>query len=108
MEIDRGLLKQFISWVASGGGALVISYAAMEFLGKRWPNLTSEIKRYMYMSLILASGIAMFGYYLLVLAAYVPAPESTMAWIEILFSVAWLAVTGSQAVHGRRKLKRAA
>jgi len=96
-------LNEFLLWLVTGGGAGVAGYWLMEQVGKYWPDLSSELKR--YLSLTVAAGLAMLAYYAQTLLAYVPAPGTTQAWIEALFSVAAVAIGLSQSIHGRIRLR---
>lgn len=95
-------LSEFLLWLVTGGGAGVVGYYLMDQVVKYFPNLSSELKR--YLSLAIAAGLAMLAYYVQTVLAYVPSPETAQAWIEALFSVAAVAIGLSQAVHGRVKL----
>ena len=95
-------LKVFLLWLVTGGGAGIVGYWLMDQVTKRFPDMTSELKR--YLSLTIAAVLAMLAYYVQTVLAYVPTPETTQAWIEVLFSVAAVAIGLSQAIHGRIKL----
>lgn len=96
-------LNEFLLWLIAGGGAGVVGYWLMNQVAKYWPDLSSELKR--YLSLIIAAGLAMLAYYVQTLMSYVPTPETTQAWIEVLFSVAAVAIGLSQTIHGRFRLR---
>ena len=95
-------LSEFLLWLVTGGGAGLFGYWLMDRVVKRFPGLSSELKR--YLSLVIAAGLAMLAYYVQTMLAYVPSPETAQAWIEALFSVAAVAISLSQVVHGRVKL----
>lgn len=95
-------LNELLAWVISGGGAGVLAY----WLAAHWDWLqeqSAEVKR--YVTLAGASLLGMLAYGASVAMLYVAAPVDARGWIEALFSVAALAVIGSQALHGRRELR---
>ena len=96
-------LQEFLVWIISGGGAAALAYGIMELIGKR-ADLSSELKR--YLSLVVAAVLAAGAYALRVLFGYDPAPATFLGWLEAIFAVIGLAVTVSQAIHGRLKLRR--
>ena len=102
MDVDTNLLFQFLAWIISGGGATAATYFLMEKV-PALVALSGEYKR--YASLAIAAVVAMLAFLLVVVLSYHAAPESAQAWVENLFAVAFVAVTSSQAVHGRTKLR---
>jgi len=102
MEIDTSLLAQVLTWFVSGGGAAAAAYFLLEKV-EWFKKKTPEGKR--YWSLGLASGFAVAAYIAFVFIGYQPMPETVRGWIEALFAIAFTAVTGSQTLHGRFKLR---
>ncbi len=93
-------LSEALTWVIGGGGAAVIAFWLME---RADPDLAPEHKR--CLSLVLVSQLACVAFALSVLLGYVDEPTTTQGWIEALFSIAFVAVVGSQAAHGRLRLR---
>lgn len=103
MNGDQEPLRLFLTWVFGGGGAMVMTYWIME----RWPwaaGLDSFPKR--VLSLVMAAVLACVAFLLTVLFRYNPAPADWIGWSERMFAVAFLAMGGSQLIHGDRKLRR--
>jgi len=95
-------LQEFLVWVFGGGGSIAAAYLLVKYISFL-DNLASEPKR--YASLAIASVLGGAAFYLSTVLGYVDTPESAKAWIEALFAIAWVVVTGSQAVHGRLDLR---
>jgi len=95
-------LQEFLVWVLSGGGAGVVAFILMEWIGKN-TDLQSDLKR--YLSLALAGLVAVAAYSAGVAMGYEPTPEDVRGWIEAVFSVIAVAVMASQAVHGFARLR---
>ena len=95
-------LQEFLIWVLSGGGAGVVAFLLMEWIGKN-TDLQSDLKR--YLSLALAATVAVAAYSAAVAMGYEPAPENTRGWIEAVFAAIAIAVMSSQAVHGFTRLR---
>lgn len=96
-------LQEFLIWVLSGGGAGVAAFILMEWIGNN-TDLQPDLKR--YLSLALASTVAVAAYAAGVAMGYEPTPEDVRGWIEAVFSVIAVAVMASQAVHGFTKLRK--
>jgi len=95
-------LSQWLLWIVGGGGSAVITYWLMEHLPIE--ALSPELKR--YLSLALAAILACLAFAASVGLDYRNDPGTTQAWVEALFTVAFVAVTGSQAIHGRLRLDK--
>ena len=91
-------LQAFIVWLVSGGGAAWVAFKLMEIV-PFLVNLVPRDKR--YVSLALAGVVAMLAQAALVGVGATPTPADCLAWVELLFSAAALAVIGSQAKHGQ-------
>ena len=93
-------LPVVLLWLFSGGGATVVSYWLM---GKGFlATLPSEQKRYVSMGL--AALLACVAFVAAVALGYADEPAGSKAWLEQLFAIAGLAITGGQALHGRLNL----
>lgn len=93
-------LPVVLLWLFSGGGAAVVSYWLM---GKGFlATLPSEQKRYVSMGL--AALVACAAFVATVALGYADEPTGSKAWLEQLFAIAGLAITGGQALHGRLQL----
>jgi hypothetical protein len=106
MEIDTSLLLQVLTWVLSGGGAGVITYLLIEKALDKWPafaNLDGEYKRYVAFALSVL--IAWGAFAITVAMDYLPSPGSTKEWVEQVFAIGLVAVTTSQTIHARVKLR---
>ena len=102
MNPDTTALQQVIFYLAGGGGAIVIAYWLFE--NTPWlVELAPKTKR--IASLAVAATVAMLAYAAAVGLTYVDAPLNLQGWVEALFAVAFLATTGSQALHGLRQLE---
>jgi hypothetical protein len=116
-------LRETLLWLFGGGGACLVAYWLIGKLkqcvnlepGSGWLADTlraianflvgsSEMTR--YTSLALSAGLACLAFALAVELEYVPRPGDGKAWIEQIFSIAFVAVMGSQVIHGRRKLRK--
>lgn len=95
-------LQEFLIWILTRGGAGIIAFALMEWIG-RHTNISAEIMR--YLSLVLAALVAFGAYMAGVWIGYEPLPETTRAWIEGIFSAIAIAIPLSQAIHGRVRLR---
>jgi hypothetical protein len=100
--MDYTLLAQVLTWLFSGPGAGVITFYLMEKIPEL-AKLSSEAKR--YVSLAMASVLAMGAFAGAVGLGYEAAPQSAQAWIEALFAVAFVSTGLSQVLHGRSKLR---
>lgn len=101
METDTTLLKQVLLWIVGGGGAMVIVYFVFEHsarLGALSPMLTR------FASIVAAALLASLAFVASVGLNYTPDPVGWQGWLEGLFAVAFVAVGGSQWLHGARKL----
>lgn len=94
-------LSQWLTWIVGGTGAGVITYWLMERLAL--DSFAPEGKR--YISLALACLLASLAYVASVVLNYSPEPADWQGWLETLFSIWFVAVTGSQAIHGRLRLR---
>lgn len=101
MDIDTTLLKQFLFWIVGGVGAGALTYYIFENVTKL-DNLLPKYKR--YGSLITAALLATGAYAASVGLGYFPNPAGWQGWLESLFAVAFVAIGGSQWLHGARKL----
>jgi len=99
--MDGTTLRDALTWLLSGGGAAVAAYWLMENVGYL-SNLHSNYKR--YVSLALAAGLASAAFAVMVGLGYQDAPVGWQGWLETLFTFAFVAVTGSQWLHGARQL----
>ena len=93
-------LSEALTWVIGGGGAAVIAFWLMEHVE---PDLAPEHRR--YVSLVTAALLACVAFTLSGSLGYVEEPATVQGWIEALFSIAFVAVSGSQAIHGRLRLR---
>lgn len=96
-------LQEFLVWVLSGGGAGVVAFLLMEWIGKN-TDLLPDLKR--YLSLALAGIVAVVAYAAGVAMGYEPTPEDVRGWIEAVFAVIAVAVMSSQVVHGYVRLRK--
>jgi len=95
-------LRDFLLWLfADGGGAAIAAYWLMERLSK-W--VTSAAYR-RYLSLALAPAIAWVAFAGAVALGYVNNPGDAQGWLEMLFTLGFTAVIGSQGAHGYLKLR---
>jgi len=94
-------LSQWLTWIIGGTGAGAITYWLMEKLAAG--VFTPEQKR--YISLALSCVLASLAYVASVALNYSPEPADWQAWIETLFSIWFVAVTGGQVIHGRQQLR---
>ena len=94
-------LREALAWLASGGGAGIFVF----WLFERWAWIqkkSPEFKR--YAALAGASVVAMAAFAVLVGLGYVETPAGGREWLEAFFTVAFIAVMGSQSLHANRKL----
>jgi membrane protease YdiL (CAAX protease family) len=98
---DDGSLSGFLLWLIGGGGAALVAFWLMEKLPLS--GLSSEVKR--YISLALAVVLACLAFWAAVALNYQEKPGTTKEWIEQLFAIAFLVIVGSQALHGRLRLR---
>ena len=101
MDIDNTMLNQVLVWIVGGGGAAALTYYIFENV-KKLDTLTPLYKR--FASLVVAAVLAVGAYAASVGLAYVVTPVGWQGWLEALFAVAFVAVFGSQGIHGARKL----
>ena len=101
MDIDQTLLKQVLVWIVGGGGAAALTFYVFENV-KKLAALAPKPKR--YASLGIAAVLAVVAYAATVGLNYSDAPAGWQGWLEALFAVAFVAVFGSQGLHGMRKL----
>ena len=94
-------LPDVLLWVFSGGGAGVLAYWV---IGKtRRPDWSAaETRAY---ALALTGLLAGGAYCVAVILGYEPRPGEAQGWIEELFSVCFVALLTSQAIHGWRDLR---
>lgn len=103
MSLDTALLKNFLTYVVNTGGAAALSYFLVEKV-KQLATLPSEPKRYTAMTI--AATLASLGYGAMVGLSYLDTPAGAQGWLEALFAVAFVAVTGGQTIHARKKLAK--
>ena len=96
-------LASVLTWIASGGGAILIANWLLEHV-RFLVELQAEIKR--IVAYALTGSLAMGGYALSVWAKYNPLPVGFQAWLEALFPIAATAVGLGQLIHGRTKLSQ--
>ncbi len=101
METDTTLLKQVLLWIVGGGGAMVIVYFVFEH-SVRLDVLSPMLTR--FASIVLAALLASLAFVVTVVLNYTPDPVGWQGWLEGLFAVAFVAVGGSQWLHGAKKL----
>lgn len=101
MEIDFGLLKTALLWLASPVGAAAATYWLMEEI-KKLRELQPKPKR--NVSLALAAALASMAYLVLVGLGYVETPLGWLEWLEAFVAVAGGAIGLSQWWHGHKKL----
>ena len=99
--MDTNALNQVLTWLFGGGGAMVATYWLMEQVPEL-ANLQPNYKR--YASLGIAALLSCLAYVFAVGLSYVDKPATPQGWLESLFAVAFLAIGGSQWLHGKRKL----
>jgi len=102
LQIDTSLLSQVLTWFVSGGGAGIVAYFLMEKV-RPLAELTSELKRYVSLSLAAVLGMAAFS--IGVALGYTEQPATAQAWAEALFAVAFIATNLGQIIHGRKRLR---
>lgn len=102
MDLDTSLLKQFLFWIVGGVGAAAITYYVFENVSTL-ADLNPKVKR--YLSLAVAAALAMAAFAGSVGLGYFEIPVGWQGWLEALFAVAFVAVGGSQWIHGSRKLE---
>jgi hypothetical protein len=98
--MDSPILAQVLVWVVSGGGSTVVTYWVMEELME--PDMSPKTRR--YASLAMAIAIAWAAVLIATGMGYREGFADWRAVIEELFAVAFLAVGGSQWLHGKRRL----
>lgn len=103
LEINMELLKMGLFWLIGGGGAAALSFWAMTKI-KAQKDFGAEYNR--YLSIAIASTFGILAYVGAVFLSYLPTPAGTQAWLEALFAAAFIAGGGSQAIHGRAKLRK--
>ena len=101
MDVDTTLLMQFLFWIAGGVGAGALTYYLFENV-PQLAALSPKLKR--YGSLALSAVLAMAAFAAAVGLGYFDTPAGAQGWLEALFAVAFVAVGGSQWLHGARKL----
>lgn len=101
MDIDTTVLNQALTYIVSGGGSSLVTYWLMENIPEL-AELTSQYKR--FASLGLAALLSCVAYLFSVGLNYISTPIGLQGWLEALFAVSFLAVFGSQSLHGKRKL----
>jgi hypothetical protein len=99
--MDGNTIKDALTWLLSAPGAAAVTYFLMENVSYL-RNLQANYKR--YASLALAAALAMGAFSVMVGLGYQEAPAGWQAWVEALFAVAFMAVGGSQWLHGLRQL----
>jgi hypothetical protein len=92
---------QFLFWLAGGIGAGAVTYYLFENV-PQLADLAPKLKR--YGSLALSAVVAMAAFAAAVGLGYFDAPVGAQGWLEALFAVGFVAVGGSQVIHGSRKL----
>ena len=97
-------LREILVWIVGGGGAAGVAYWLMERI--TLPEFSSEHRR--YISLALAAVLGGLAFVASVGLGYRPMPANAQGWLESLFSVAFVAVAGGQALHGRLRLREKA
>lgn len=102
MDIDNTLLQQFLFWVVGGVGAGVVVYFLFENVQ---PLASLQPKHKRYASVALSAVVAMAAFAACVGLGYFDTPSGWQGWLEGLFAVAFVAVGGSQLLHGNRKLE---
>ena len=102
MDVDSTLLMQFLFWIAGGVGSGAVAYWLFENVSAL-KALSPKPKR--AASLALSAGIAMAAFAAAVGLGYFDVPVGWQGWLESLFAVAFVAVGGSQLIHGARKLE---
>ena len=101
-NVDPTLLKTVLFYLIGPGAGVAVFWLMGKLPLDSW---SSEAKR--YVSLAGAGGLAMVAYWLSVVLAYLPTPETIQGWVEMLFAVGGVAVGLSQALHGRVYLRKA-
>lgn len=104
MDVDTTLLMQFLFWIAGGVGAGAVTYYLFENV-PQLALLSPKLKR--YASLALSAVVAMGAFAAAVGLGYFDTPLGAQGWLEALFAVGFVAVGGSQVIHGMRKLGNA-
>ena len=101
METDTTLLRQVLFWIVGGGGAMGIVYLVFE----NWAELdVLSPKQKRYSSILAAALLASLAFIVSVVLNYTPDPQGWQGWLEGLFAVAFVAVGGSQWLHGFKRL----
>ena len=94
-------LQDFLKWLMSPAGA-VVAYWLMENVS--WlVNLAPEAKR--YVSWVLAGGVALLGWELMVILGYAPLPDTIIGRWEAAFAVVAATIL-AQIGHARLQLSK--
>lgn len=97
----KTLLIDVLKWIIGGGGATVLVYGLMEMV----PFLAGlEAKYKRLVSYLLGGTAGAAAARLLVWFGVVDAPATSQEWVLLLFAGAFLAVSGSQLLHGYKKM----
>ena len=99
--MDTILLKDFLFWIAGGVGSGAAAFWLFENIGFL-SGLTPKPKR--FWSLVVSAALAMLAYAASVVLGYSPTPADAQAWLQELFAIAFVAVNGSQLIHGALRL----
>lgn len=102
LEINMDLIKLVLFYVIGGGGSAAFSFWAMTKI-KAQKDLGAEGNRYLSIAISAATGIAAFV--AAVFLSYLPMPATPQDWLEAVFAAGFIAGGGSQAIHGRAKLR---
>jgi len=94
-------LRSVLLYLAGPAGAGAAGYWLMENV-PLLRDLASGWKR--IVGLAIPGIIAGLAWYLAILATYLPAPTTTLEWIEAAFAIVVSAIAG-QVIHGLRKLR---
>jgi hypothetical protein len=103
MDVNTSLLSQFLFWIAGGVGSGAITYVLFERVAvlKSLAPLPKRVG-----TLALSAVLAMGAFAAAVGLGYFDQPSGWQGWLEALFAVAFVAVGGSQLIHGAKKLPR--
>ena len=96
-------LKTVLLWIIGGGGSAAVTFFLFENVAKL-AALDPKPKR--FASLGVSALLAMSAFSVAVAMTYLPTPLDWRAWLESLFAVAFVAVGGSQWIHGAYRLAR--
>lgn len=95
-------LQDFLTYMFGGGGAGLLTFWIMSKI--KWPDATSEWKRYISMVMTALLACAFWG--ISAALGYAKIPGDWVGWCETLFAIGFAALVTTFAVHGRIDLRK--